>query len=379
MSNNMRLERLRKYMNEKNIEITLIFEPDNQFYISGFKAITYSRPIVTVVTQDKIELIVPGLEELHAKEVAKVDNVYVYYEIPEMKEHGISHKHYLDIILNRYPKGITVGIEKDIVSASFSEYITEKSFAIKDVGSKIFEMRYVKDSREIEFLKIAGYLSDIGIKGSLENVRVGMSELEFDVAGDNALLKYVSENYPDTYIGFANWTCSGIDRTAQPHLDSNTRILQRGDIVIHSRQVWYENYRAENERTFIIGKPTEKQKEVFKIAVEAQQAGLDTIKAGIPARMVDEAARAVVAKYGLELYSNHRIGHGLGLSEHEEPYLRFDNELILEEGMVFSMEPGIYIPGVGGFRHSDTAIVGKNSATIITNYPRSVEELILDI
>ncbi|HGM1133229.1 TPA: M24 family metallopeptidase [Clostridioides difficile] len=379
MSNNMRLERLRKYMNEKSIEIALIFEPDNQFYISGFKAITYSRPIVTVVTQDKIELIVPGLEELHAKEVAKVDNVYVYYEIPEMKEHGISHKHYLDIILNKYPKGTTVGIEKDIVSASFSEYITDKSFTIKDVGSKIFEMRYVKDAKEIEFLKIAGYLSDIGIKGSLENVRVGMSELEFDVAGDNALLKYVSENYPDTYIGFANWTCSGIDRTAQPHLDSNTRILQRGDIVIHSRQVWYENYRAENERTFIIGKPTERQKEVFKIAVEAQQAGLDTIKAGIPARMVDEAARAVVAKYGLELYSNHRIGHGLGLSEHEEPYLRFANELILEEGMVFSMEPGIYIPGVGGFRHSDTAIVGKNGATIITNYPRSVEELILDI
>ncbi|HBG0211386.1 TPA: aminopeptidase P family N-terminal domain-containing protein, partial [Clostridioides difficile] len=66
MSNNMRLERLRKYMNEKSIEIALIFEPDNQFYISGFKAITYSRPIVTVVTQDKIELIVPGLEELHA-------------------------------------------------------------------------------------------------------------------------------------------------------------------------------------------------------------------------------------------------------------------------------------------------------------------------
>ncbi|MCC0783213.1 aminopeptidase P family protein [Clostridioides sp. ES-S-0108-01] len=379
MSNNMRLERLRKYMNEKNIEIGLIFEPDNQFYISGFKAITYSRPIVTVVTKEKIELIVPGLEELHAKEVAKVDNVYVYYEIPEMKKHGISHKHYLDVILSKYPKGTIVGIEKDIVSASFSEYITDKSFDIKDIGSKIFEMRYVKDAGEIEFLKIAGYLSDIGIKGSLENVRVGMSELEFDVAGDNALLKYVSENYPDTYIGFANWTCSGIDRTAQPHLDSNTRILQRGDIVIHSRQVWYENYRAENERTFIIGKPTERQKEVFKIAVEAQQAGLDTIKAGIPARMVDEAARAVVAKYGLELYSNHRIGHGLGLSEHEEPYLRFDNELILEEGMVFSMEPGIYIPGVGGFRHSDTAIVGKNGSTIITNYPRSVEELILDI
>lgn len=379
MATNKRLEKLRGYMNENNIEVGLILEPDNQFYISGFKAITYSRPIVTVVTQDKIDLIVPGLEELHAKEVAKVDNIYVYYEIPEMKEHGISHKDYLDKILDKYTKGMTVGIEADIVSASFASYITNKGFEIKDIGTKIFEMRYVKDAQEIEFLNVAGLLSDIGIKGSLENVRLGMSELEFDIAGDNDLLKYVSENYADTYIGFANWTCSGVERTSQPHLDSNTRILQRGDVVIHSRQVWYENYRAENERTFIIGRPTERQKEVFKIAVEAQQAGLDTIRAGIPAKMVDEAARKVIAKYGLELYANHRIGHGLGLSEHEEPYLRFDNELILQEGMVFSMEPGIYVPGVGGFRHSDTAIVGKSSSSIITNYPRNVEDLIFDI
>ena len=78
------------------------------------------------------------------------------------------------------------------------------------------------------------------------------------------------------------------------------------------------------------------------------------------------------------MYSNHRIGHGLGLSEHEEPYLRFDNELILEEGMTFSIEPGIYIPGIGGFRHSDTVIITKNGAEWITKYTRSVEDLIFE-
>lgn len=373
-----RIEILRNYMESKNIEIALIFEPDNQYYISGFKAISYTRPIVTVLTKEKIELIVPGLEEEHAKEDAKVDNIYVYYEIPEMARYGISYKDHLNSILEKVPGGSRIGVEKDIVSANFSEYLTEKGFKVEDIGAKIFRMRYVKDKEEVELLRIAGHLSDIALKGSLDAARVGLSEMEFDSCGDAVLLKYAADHYPNTYIGFANWTCSGIDRTAQPHLDSNTRRFEQGDAVIHSRQVWFKGYRAENERTFYIGKPTEKQKDVFKVAVEAQQAGLDAIRPGIPARMVDEAARKVIAKAGLELYANHRIGHGLGLSEHEEPYLRFDNELILEEGMTFSIEPGIYIPGIGGFRHSDTVIITSNGAEWITNYTRSVENLIFE-
>lgn len=95
--------------------------------------------------------------------------------------------------------------------------------------------------------------------------------------------------------------------------------------------------------------------------------------------MVDEVVRVVVVKYGLELYLNYRIGYGLGLLEYEELYLRFDNELILEEGMVFFMELGIYIFGVGGFRYLDIVIVGKNGVIIIINYLRSVEEFIFDI
>lgn len=372
-----RIKELREYMNSNDIDISLIFEPDNQYYISGFKAITYSRPIVTVVKMDKIELIVPGLEEVHAKEVAKVDDIHVYYEIPELQQYGISHFDYLNKILAKYPKGIKVGVERDIVTANFAKYIEEKGFIAADIGTKVFTMRYVKDEKEIEYLRIAGLLSDIALKGSLDAAKVGLSEMEFDSYGDAVLLKYASEKYPDTYVGYANWTCSGIDRTAQPHLDSNTRKFADGDVVIHSRQVWYKGYRAENERTFFVGKPTDKQLDAFKVTIEAQQAGIDKIRAGIAAKEVDAAARKVFEKAGYDMsLVNHRIGHGLGLSEHEEPYLRFDNELILEPGMCFSMEPGLYIPGIGGYRHSDTVIVTKTGAELITNYTRKAEDLI---
>lgn len=382
MAEHARLNKLRAFMASEGIDIGLIFEPDNQYYIGGFKAISYTRPIVTVVTKDTIELIVPGLEDLHAHEVGEktgIDKIYVYHEVPELAAGGISERFYLEPMIAKFGKKATVGVEKSVMSASYFEYLLGLGYNIKDIGDCIFRMRYAKDSQEVAYLKIAAHLSDIALGASIKAARVGMSEMEFDVAGDRALLEYASKEYPDTEIGFANWTCSGVDRTALPHIDSNTRSFIPNDIIIHSRQVWFNQYRAENERTFILGEPTERQKEVFKITVEAQQAALDTIRPGIHAKEVDAAARAVIAKYGLAEYANHRVGHGLGLSEHEEPYLRFDNELILEEGMTYSVEPGIYIPGVGGFRHSDTAIVTKTGADWITTYPRDVESLIIPI
>lgn len=158
-----------------------------------------------------------------------------------------------------------------------------------------------------------------------------------------------------------------------PHLYSSTRKFEEGDGVVHSRQVWFNGYRAENERTFFVGKPTEKQKNLLELATEAQRVGMELIRPGIMAKEVDIAAYEVFKKAGYGEFVNHRIGHGLGLSEHEEPYLRFDNDLILQEGMVYTIEPGIYVPGVGGFRHSDTVILTKSGSFAITQHPKTIE------
>lgn len=111
--------------------------------------------------------------------------------------------------------------------------------------------------------------------------------------------------------------------------------------------------------------------------VEAQQKALDFIKVGVTAKEVNQVALDVFKEAGLEEYVVHRTGHGIGIGLHEEPSLRFDNDLVLEEGMVFCVEPGIYIPGVGGFRHSDTVVLEEDKTVLITEYPRDIGSLII--
>ncbi|RDU35312.1 aminopeptidase P family protein [Neobacillus piezotolerans] len=371
----LRVKRLRAYMEEEGISLSLIWEPDNQYYLCGFRAISYSRPIVTAIGQEKTELIIPGLEELHAAEKANVDKIHVYHEQIALKDLEISYLGHLTKLLKRYPGGTRIGIEIASLPASVYIFLKEFGFALVDVGQKITAMRAIKDADEIEFLKIAGQLSDYAIGRSMEHARVGISELEFDSAGDSYLLEIATRDYPGELIGYEDWTCSGIERSAMPHLYSNTRRFEDGDVVIHSRQVWFNGYRAENERTFFVGKPSEKQMDLLKLAIEAQRVGMEMIRPGIAAKEVDIATYRIFDKAGYGEYVNHRAGHGLGLSEHEEPYLRFDNGLILEEGMVYTIEPGIYVPGLGGYRHSDTVILTKKGSYSITRHPREIEHL----
>ncbi|WP_419954039.1 M24 family metallopeptidase [Neobacillus niacini] len=370
-----RLETFRGFMSEKQIELSVIWEPDNQYYLSGFRAITYSRPIVTLISHEGTELIVPGLEEVHAAEKARVDKLYVYYEQIDMRHREVSYLDHLSRLLKKYPSGTKLGVEMEILPSSVSLYLEQFGFRLVDIGQKVVNMRAIKDEDEIERLKVAGKLSDYAIEESLKHVRAGISELEFDSYGDRLLLEIASAKYPEEIIGYENWTCSGIKRSEMPHLYSSTRKFQEGDVVIHSRQVWFNGYRAENERTFFVGQPSEKQKDLLKLAIEAQRVAMELIRPGITAREVDLASYEVFKKAGYGEYVNHRVGHGLGLSEHEEPYLRFDNELILQKGMVYTIEPGVYVPGLGGYRHSDTVILTKDGSYSITQYPREIDSL----
>ena len=130
-------------------------------------------------------------------------------------------------------------------------------------------------------------------------------------------------------------------------------------------------------RTIFVGEPTEEQRKAFEVMVEAQQKALDFIKVGVTAKEVNQVALDVFKEAGLEEYVVHRTEHGIGIGLHEEPSLRFDNDLVLEAGMVFCVEPGIYIPGVGGFRHSDTVVLEEDKTVLITEYPRDIESLII--
>lgn len=372
-----RLARLRRNMAEREIDAVLIVAPDNQFYLSGFKAVIYSRPILLLVNREHTSIIVPGLERDHAEGEKAADEILVYYEHPEMANHGTSHLEHLDRLLGYYASGATVGIEFDSCPVSLADYLHEKDFRVSDIGTTLTEVRYVKDEAEIQRVEEAGRLVNLAVSKSLAMCEPGVTELDIDAAGTAALFEEAARNRPNATLEAMAFSPSGPDRSAWPHVFSNTRRLEEGDVAIHSRQVSLNGYRAELERTMILGEPTQQQREAFGVACEAQQAAMDAIEPGVTAASVDYAAREIIQNAGYGEYAIHRTGHGLGISAHEEPHLRFDNDLVLEEGMVFTVEPGFYVPGFGGFRHSDTLVVEKNGSRLVTEYPRDLESLTL--
>lgn len=373
-----RIEKLRKEMRDQELALTLVVGHENMSYYTNYKAIIYSRPIMVTVTEDKVSAIVPGLEEDHAKAHATVDEVLVYYEQPEKVNIGSTYQYYLDGMLADVPKGSKIGVEFAAITMGMAMYLQNKGFVLHDVSPFIREQRYIKDTEEIAMMEKAGELVSRALAVSIESAHAGITEMDMDGFGNSFLMKETPTLYPGATLDIFVMSPGGLARTNMPHVFSNTRQYEEREIVLHSRQVGLNGYRAEIERTFFIGKPSDKQMDVYRVMTEAQQTMLDGIRPGMTAGEADALGRKVIQKAGLGQYSNHRCGHGIGLGLHEEPYLHFDNELVLQEGMAFSIEPGIYIPELGGFRHSDTVILTKDGSRKITSYKHELEDLILE-
>ena len=378
MNTEKRVSKLRETLKNRNLDAAIVFNFENQYYFSGLKAITYSRPIILVVEKNKQSLIIPKVEENHAEEKTAVDSLYVYHEVKGSHNGSTDYKKLFNDVLSKLSSNSKIGIEFGSLPTDLTMDIQNQGFEIQDIQQDIVNLRAIKSDEEIEAIKKSGELVSGALKNTLENSSVNTSEVEIDYFGNQFLFDEISKKYTNSTLDYFVMSPSGIERTNMPHVFSNTRKLEQGDIIIHSRQVGLNGYRAECERTYFVGEPSERQKEIFNVMLRAHNAALDFIKVGVTAKEVNEAALKVIRQADLEKYVSHRTGHGIGIGQHEEPYLRFDNDLELKAGMVFCIEPGIYIPGIGGFRHSDTVVLTDEGTEIITEYPRELEHLIFD-
>lgn len=376
MNTSQRITQLREVLKARNLDAAIIFNFENQYYFSGLKAITYSRPMILVVEENKQSLIIPKVEENHAKEKTDVDSLYIYQEVRNSSGESTDYKALFNDVLSKLNDNSKVGIEYSSLPTDFTMSLQSQGFEIEDIQQDVVDLRSIKSEEEIEAIKTSGDLVSGALKNTLENSSINASEVDIDYFGNQFLFDEISKKFTNSTLDYFVMSPSGIERTNMPHVFSNTRRLEEGDVIIHSRQVGLNGYRAECERTYFVGEPSEKQKEVFDVMLRAHNAALDFIKVGVTAKEVDEAALRVIREAGLEKYVSHRTGHGIGIGQHEEPYLRFDNDLELKAGMVFCIEPGIYVPGVGGFRHSDTVVLREDRTEIITEYPRKLEQLI---
>ena len=371
-----RISKLRDYMQKNALDACVLMSPENMQYMSGFQAITYSRPIFFVVTQKTTHLIIPALEEAHADLVSTgVEHLCVYYEHPEKISIAETPFDHLRRIL---PTEKRIGVEFRSLAVSTAHMMQGMGYVLADVSGQLTRMRYIKDEQELACIREGGRLCRLAFAKTLEHAHAGISEMEIEQYGTRAIYELLDRDYPYDFSSPSCITPSGVERTIMPHVFSSCRRLEKGDMVIHVRKPAINGYHAELERTFFIGRPNEKARRAFCAMVEAQQTVLDMVRPGVRAAELDKAGRDVLRKYGYGEYAIHRIGHGQGLGRHEEPYLSCNTEIVLEKNMVFTVEPGIYITGTGGFRHSDTIVVTENGMENVTEFPRTIDELIFD-
>lgn len=371
-----RVARLRATLAQHELDAAVVASPANIAYLAGFQALLYSRPIYLVIDAVRTMLIVPGLEEEHASHAAGIDRVVVYYEHPEK---GTPGENAPDTLATELATAGSkrIGLEYATAPIALRERLEREGMTTGDLSAAIIRMRLIKEPGEIELMKLAAALAKIGVMTTLEAAAPGQSQLAIESLGTNAILEAAPELTPNATINLLQFTTSGPE-TSLPHLITTTRRINRPDLLIHSRQVSVDGERAELERTFAIGSMDDRTLDIFKVAEAAQIAAIEACAPGRPMKEVDAAARKIIQRAGYGDYSIHRTGHGLGIEAHEAPYIRWDNEAPLKVGMVVSIEPGIYIPGLCGARHSDTVVVTESGPLTITDAPRGTEHLIYD-
>jgi len=231
------------------------------------------------------------------------------------------------------------------------------------VENEIRNLRKIKDETEIKLIRQACKMADRGIQKASEIVRPGIKEKEIATEAEYAMRKAGSDGTAFDSIVASGFCC------AYPHGTLQEKIIENGDFVIVDLGARYRFYSSDITRTFVAGKATDKQKQIFETVKIAQQKAIESIKPGVAAKKVDQIARQVIKEAGFYDFFVHNLGHGVGLEVHEPPILSPDSKDILDTGNVITVEPGIYLPGFGGVRIEDTVVVTKAGAEKLTGAP----------
>jgi Xaa-Pro dipeptidase len=228
-------------------------------------------------------------------------------------------------------------------------------------SSFIRELRKVKDQEEIKLMRKAAELTSQGMRVAYETVATGVRE--YDVAAE---IEYAMRKLGSSGTAFETIVASG-SCSAYPHGGCSDKKIRKGDLVIVDIGATYKSYRSDMTRTFVAGKPSEKQKKLYQIVKKAQETAFEALKPNVKVKDVDAAARKIIADAGYGEYFVHNLGHGVGLEVHEPPTLSPDSKDVLAVGNVVTVEPGVYIVGYGGIRIEDTVLVQRKDAEKLTN------------
>jgi Xaa-Pro dipeptidase len=353
-------------------------------YASGLFHMPTERPLALGVTHESTHVVVPMLEEDHVDRYNfAVDQVHTYFDYPQGDP--------MELVAEMCRE---LGIANGAVAADCDGSPARNGYSgpalseiiLGDVGLEeyITDMREVKSDKEIELIQEASKWANLAHRLLQEQIEVGCRPVtlsrEIEAEASARMLDTLGDQYQMQVSGppvSVRFTTGEV--TYRPHSVNTANRIQEGDNIVTIVKADVGGYETELERTMFVGQPSEEQRQFFDIVMKAQQTAINTLAAGVPYADVEEAVLDVYEKHDVMEYNHHHIGHNIGLEFHERPFLDVGYEGTLRAGELYTVEPALFVSGIGGFRHSDTVLVTEDGSESLTYYPRDIEDLTISV
>jgi len=365
-----RIEKAKRLMRDARIDALVLTGGTSMEYFTGIRWGVSERLLAAIIpVKGSAFLVTPKFEEERAMEQAHEGPLGVDAQVYAWEE---DEDPFLLIAKGLRDRGLstaTVGAEETtrfVVGEGMEKALSGGRFTS---GTPITAgCRMVKDAHEIELMQHASTVTITAYEAAYKGLTDGMTQNQFQELIRVAHRQLGFDGSASVQVG---------EFSALPHGSAKPQVVREGTIVLIDGGCKVEGYVSDISRTFVLGRATQRMKDVFEIELRAQSAALAAARPGVPCEAVDAAARKVIVDAGFGpgyKYFTHRVGHGMGMDGHEWPYLVKGNALPLQAGMAFSDEPGIYIPGEFGIRLEDDMVITETSARLLTPQSRSLEQ-----
>ncbi|HMZ08711.1 MAG TPA: aminopeptidase P family protein [Anaerolineales bacterium] len=360
-----RLENLTASLRTSNLDAVILNPGPTLKYISGATFHLMERPIVLFIAPGhEPALVLPELEMLKVEDFPYKVHAFPYGENPSEWDH-VFRKAAQSLGLD----GKRIGVEpRELRLMEFRHVQAGAPEAeYPDASDVLTALRLKKDTLEVDAMRKAVKIAQDALEATLPHIKIGMTERELSSELVVQLLRHGSE--PE--MPFAPIVSAG-PNSANPHASPTDRKIQAGDLLVVDWGAAYDGYISDLTRTFAVAEVEDEYKKIHQIVQISNAAGREAAKPGAPCTKVDHAAREVIEKSGYGKYFTHRTGHGIGMEGHEAPYMRGDNMALMEPGMAFTVEPGIYLPGRNGVRIEDNLVITETGADCLSDMPREI-------
>ncbi|MFD0867988.1 MULTISPECIES: M24 family metallopeptidase [Paenibacillus] len=355
-----RLNVLQSYMDQKALDAILITLPKHVYYLTGFASEPHERFLgLIVIRQEEPSLLVPELDREAAAQAAGWLTIHTHLDTDNPY-----------LLLNKLlPASIRrIGLEKKHLTVHQYEALAAalENRTYTDVDQTLLEMRKIKSHDELERIKHSIRLIEQVLEHGVKLVKPGITELDL-VAELEYRMKVLGADGP----AFDTMVLAG-EKSARPHGQPGNRAIREGELLLFDLGVYANGYASDITRTFAVGDVSDELSTIYNAVLEANRRAIAAVRPGAPLSVLDRTARQYIEEQGFGPHFMHRLGHGLGLDVHEYPSVHDRNDDPLEEGMVLTIEPGIYWPGKGGVRIEDDITVTADGCEVLTAFPKEL-------